>query len=104
MCGLKDEAAHIDESIRNVAKQGHEAVRKGKQNELLLLQHAFNAFLQQLIKHLKVTILTPPKELVADAERRDEVTAAKNYLILCQKAKDENIAKKFLFLRQVLTA
>ncbi|CDJ29129.1 uncharacterized protein EMH_0023020 [Eimeria mitis] len=99
--GLEGEAEKVDAAVRLLANQRASASQKEKQQHLLLLQHAFVAFHQNLVQHLQASILTAPKELSIAAENPGETINAKAYLSFRRKPREKALSKKVLFLRKV---
>ncbi|CDI86710.1 hypothetical protein, conserved [Eimeria praecox] len=101
--GLETEAAQVDANVRMLANQRAVASREQMQQHLLLLQHAFVAFRQNLVQHLQASTLAAPKELSVAAENTGETITAKTYLSLRQRPKEKALSTKILFLRKVQT-
>ena len=99
--GLEAEAANVDASVRMIANERAVSIQQQKQRHLLLLQHAFFAFHQNLVQHLQASILTAPKELSVAAETNGETINAKTYLSFRKKLREKALSKKVLFLRKV---
>ncbi|KAL8275153.1 hypothetical protein Esti_000903 [Eimeria stiedai] len=98
---LRGEAATIDAELRSAAKQRASAACNKKQQHLLLLQQAFKAFQQNLLKHLERSTCVTPKKICFPAEAPGEQISVQNYIVLTQEPKEMEMAKKFLFLRKV---
>lgn len=99
--GLEVEAANVDASVRTLANERAVASRRQRQQQLLLLQHAFVAFNVNLLQHLKASTLTAPKELTVAAENSGETITAKTYLSFKPRSREKVLSRKILFLRKV---
>lgn len=91
----------MDASVRMIVNQQAIATQMEKQQQLLLLQHAFFAFHRSLVQHLQASILTAPKELAIPAEKPGSVITEKSYLRFRQRPRDTILETKFIFLRKV---